>query len=351
MSVGSLLELQAKSAPSDAQRTGSPLPSYLEIALLEKGNSMNAEIGHVFVDGKGDTKDINLNFLRKIIPNDGALLITQIKDAKASNIPCSDFNAMGQLLRDADLSGYDAYHACASFKDSTSREARNAKSLKALFLDLDCGEDKAKRKQGYATKSDAGNALKVFCKSIGLPRPILVDSGGGIHAYWPFKTAVPAADWKIVAEGLKSLCETYGLFADRQVTADAARILRPVGSHNRKYSPHRLVKLIRDAECVDFEGIRAIINTAVTRLEAVNARRNTRTAHQSTTTASPISVAEQVNPNRYRLNEVEEALKHLNPECPRDEWYPVGMAIADAFGEPGRDLFLRWSRGDLEKRA
>jgi len=308
---------------------------------------MNAEIGHVFVDGKGDTKGINLNFLRKIIPNDGALLITQIKDGYASNISCSDFNAMGELLRHANLSGHDAYHACASFQDSTSRTARNAKSLKALFLDLDCSEEKAKCKKGYATKSDASNALKVFCKSIGLPRPILVDSGGGIHAYWPFKTAVPAADWKIVAEGLKSLCETYGLFADRQVTADAARILRPVGSHNRKYSPHRPVKLIGDAECVDFEGIRAIINKAVTRLEAINARRNTRTAHQSITTASPISVAEQVNPNGYLLSEVEEALKHLNPECPRDEWYPVGMAIADAFGELGRELFLRWSRGDL----
>jgi hypothetical protein len=26
----------------------------------------------------------------------------------------------------------------------------------------------------------------------------------------------------------------------------------------------------------------------------------------------------------------------------------VGMAIADAFGEDGRDLFDRWSRGDLQ---
>lgn len=312
---------------------------------------MNAEIGHVFVDGKDDNKGINLNFLRKIIPNDGALLITQIKDGYASNIPCSDFNAMGELLRDADLCGYDAYHACASFNDTTSRRAQNAKSLKALFLDLDCSEEKAICGKGYAKKPDAGNALKVFCKSIELPRPILIDSGGGIHAYWPFTKAVPAADWKIVAEGLKSLCDTHGLFADRQVTADAARILRPVGSHNRKYSPHRLVKLIRDAECVDFEDIEAIISRAAIRPEAVNARRNTRTAPQSTTTTSPITVAEQVNPNRYSLSEVEAALKHVNPECRRDEWYPVGMAIADAFGESGRELFLSWSRGDLAERT
>ena len=93
------------------------------------------------------------------------------------------------------------------------------------------------------------------------------------------------------------------------------------------------------------------ISRAAIRPEAVNARRNTRTALHSTTTTSPITVAEQVNPNRYSLSEVEAALKHVNPECRRDEWYPVGMAIADAFGESGRELFLSWSRGDLAERT
>ena len=144
---------------------------------------------------------INTDFLRQIISNDGVLLVTQIKDGCVSNIPCSDFKTMAEQLRRADISGFSAYHACATFKDGTSREARNAKSLKALFLDLDCGEDKARRRQGYATKVHALNALKAFCGSVGLPRPILVDSGGGIHAYWPFKAAIPAADWKNVAKG------------------------------------------------------------------------------------------------------------------------------------------------------
>ena len=286
---------------------------------------------------------INLNFLRKIIPDDGALLITQIKDGNASNIPCSDFDAMGERLRHSDLSGYEAYHACASFKDSTSREARNAKSLKALFLDLDCGEEKAERKQGYVTQRDALNALKAFCKSVGLPRPIIVDSGGGIHAYWPLKAAVPAADWKNVAEGLKVLCKSRGLLADRQVTADSARILRPVGSHNRKYGQPRRVVLLKDAECEDFARIKSIIDAATNRFGSASVRMNDR----DKSVEQPVSLAEQVNPNRYLLSEVEEALRRIDPECPRCEWLPVGMAIADAFGEIGRDLFLKWSRGDL----
>ena len=286
---------------------------------------------------------INLDFLRKIIPDDGDLMITQIKNGNASNIPCSDFDAMGELLRHSDLGGYGAYHACASFKDSTTRKAWNAKSLKALFLDLDCSKDKAKSKQGYATKLDALKALKAFNKSVGLPRPIIVDSGGGIHAYWPFEAAVPAADWKNVAEGLKALCKSYGLLADRQVTADAARILRPVGSHNRKYSPPRRVNLLKDAGCEEFARIKAIIDAATNRFGSASVHLSGPVNDVEQT----VSVAEQVNPKHYSLMEVEEALRHINPECTYSEWMPVGMSIADAFGENGRDLFLRWSRGDL----
>ena len=303
------------------------------------------------IEHERDLSDIDSNFLKKILPNNGVLQIAKLNSGRLRNIPVSGFHDMASELARLDRGKTNVYHACATFNNKNSREGQNAKSLKALFLDLDCSEDKAVSKQGYATKSDALKALKAFCEEITLPRPIIVDSGGGIHAYWPFKTAVPAADWKSVAEALKALCKSYGLLADRQVTADAARILRPVGSRNRKYSPHRRVKLLKDAECVDFESIKAIISGAVGRLEAVYTSRNSRAVHQAITTASPISVAEQVNPNRYLLRDVEEALKHLNPECPREEWYPVGMAIADAFGETGRDLFLRWSRGDLEEKA
>ena len=55
--------------------------------------------------------------------------------------------------------------------------------------------------------------------------------------------------------------------------------------------------MLKDAECVDFESIKAIISGAVGRLEAVYTSRNSRAVHQAITTASPISVAEQVNPS------------------------------------------------------
>lgn len=45
--------------------------------------------------------------------------------------------------------------------------------------------------------------------------------------------------------------------------------------------------------------------------------------------------------------EVERALAYLNPFVPRDEWIGTVFSIAHEFGEAGRGLAHRWSRGDF----
>jgi putative DNA primase/helicase len=42
---------------------------------------------------------------------------------------------------------------------------------------------------------------------------------------------------------------------------------------------------------------------------------------------------------------VREALSHISPDLPRDEWVRVAMAIRSEFGDGGYDLFEAWSRG------
>lgn len=59
-----------------------------------------------------------------------------------------------------------------------------------------------------------------------------------------------------------------------------------------------------------------------------------------------IPVRPAISPNAD-FAEVERALAYLNPFVPRDKWIGTVFAIAHEFGEAGRGLAHRWSRGVL----
>lgn len=118
--------------------------------------------------------------------------------------------------------GYDAYFALGSFIDpQEGRTSANAGQFRSFFIDIDCGEGKP-----YETQAVGMSALKAFITETQLPKPTIVNSGRGVHAYWTLDEAIPKDEWKRLAEGLKALCARHGLEADPAVTADAARILR-----------------------------------------------------------------------------------------------------------------------------
>ena len=47
------------------------------------------------------------------------------------------------------------------------------------------------------------------------------------------------------------------------------------------------------------------------------------------------------------LDSMKEALAYIDPDLAYDEWWKVIAALADAYGETGRDLARNWSSGDL----
>ncbi len=149
-----------------------------------------------------------------------------------------------------DARGYDVYFALAVLGEDDSRKVSNVKTLSSFFLDLDCGPSK-----DFPTQADALNELKEFCKATKLPKPFILDSGRGIHVYWFLTEPVARDDWVPVAEKLKRLCAEYEFAADPAVTADAARVLRPIGTHNHKTSPpSRVDPLLQVAPAeVDFD--------------------------------------------------------------------------------------------------
>lgn len=163
-------------------------------------------------------------------------------------------------------SGHPLYMAMGGYNKETSfigkvskngkeykgftRSAECTEAFKSIWVDLDVGVSKAESGEGYATQEIALDALHTFVSELNLPDPLIVNSGGGIHAYWTFIKDVDSEAWFKVAKVFDGIVRHYGLLADPACTTDRARILRPIGTINHKYN--KLVQLISDAPSVDF---------------------------------------------------------------------------------------------------
>lgn len=153
-----------------------------------------------------------------------------------------DIDARGSTVYMA-LGGFE-YQSIAAFK---GRTAENARWFRSLWFDIDVGETK-----DYKTCREAAEALVAFVNATHLPDPTIVHSGYGLHVYWPLDTDLPVDQWRNAALRLKYLAEQHGLRIDTTCTQDAARILRPVGTHNYKHNQTKEVRLIQSAGALPF---------------------------------------------------------------------------------------------------
>lgn len=184
-------------------------------------------------------------FLQAVLPDEGKLVIARLADGERNgkafkyfkHVVCEDQGQAKAAIAKLAGAKVDTYYALASYKqgfhkndkDKTVVRTRdNVHKLKALWLDIDF-------KGGLSGPTEVVAALREFCKATRMPAPsILVHSGNGIHVYWPLQTAISKDRWLPLAEGLKRLAIDRGLQADHAVTADAARVLRPIGTGNYK---------------------------------------------------------------------------------------------------------------------
>lgn len=179
------------------------------------------------------------NFLEKALSTNGYYCVFAAKSVENKRVQkfYTSISAVIDAVQNLDAQGFDAYFALATFEEENSRKVTNVKELRSLFLDLDCGPSK-----DYPDQNAAIAALRSFCAATKLPKPLLINSGRGVHAYWFLDEPISYNDWLPVAEKLKALCATHNLLADPAVTADAARVLRVPGTHNHKDNPPSLVR-------------------------------------------------------------------------------------------------------------
>lgn len=191
------------------------------------------------------------SFVRRVVGDEGEYCLFLLSRAQGKRVQ-KFYRTVDDLVAAAksyDGKGWDTYFSLATFNDDSSRYASNVKQMRSLFLDLDCGPDKVATEEGeqgrgYPDQRTALAELRKFCRGFGLPRPILVNSGYGVHAYWALEAPCTLAEWKPVAEALKAACAKRGLLADPSITADAARILRVPETHNHKHGAAARVAVV-----------------------------------------------------------------------------------------------------------
>ena len=131
-------------------------------------------------------------------------------------------------------------------KQKWYRRQEHATWFKALALDLDIGADKP-----YATQKEGWAAMVTALKAIGMPLPMVVSSGNGIHCYWPLTQPIRKEHWEKASTALRVALEENGVEIDTTKIHDPTMVLRPVGTHHKKQQPWKDVRCVADSPDYD----------------------------------------------------------------------------------------------------
>lgn len=198
-----------------------------------------------------------LDFLAAVLPSTGRYCTFALNGKR--NIFSTTLEELFDTTKQISDAGEEVWYGLATFDESGGRKAENAQWMRSFFMDLDCGTDvKTGDQRAFPTKKFAVQELNRFLEESGLiklGKPWLVDSGGGVHPYWPLREQVSIEQWKPVAEALKRSAAKFDFPIDTTVTADAARVLRLPGTHNNKKEP-RPVVVKQVGDIFDFDEIK-----------------------------------------------------------------------------------------------
>lgn len=213
-------------------------------------------------------------FLNAVLPDVGVYCFVGIANGVSHQLFPPSIDEMletGELVRDR----ADSYFACSTYDSEGERNDRgllrrtksNALLVKSFWVDLDVGEDKKGRK--YKNQTQAVQALVEFCEGLALPRPIIVNSGYGVHAYWVLKYAVEPTEWQPVADKLKAVLREKGIKFDPSRTGDIASIMRLPGTYNRKDADNPVDVSVmfgkyEAVECHEFAALLSVVDTPTT---------------------------------------------------------------------------------------
>jgi hypothetical protein len=197
-----------------------------------------------------------LNFLQRVLPSTGFYVTTVINPDGRRQGFFATVEELAKAIVALDQRGNNTYFAISAFIEKGSRKQENVRATKVIALDVDCGDNKP-----FPTWKEGLQALGKFVQQMGLPKPMVVHSGNGLHVYWVLAEELEPPRWKPLAEAMKAAAKDKGFEIDPAVPADSARVLRPVGTTNPKSGTK--VKLLIDAPPIPVEQMVASLSAYI----------------------------------------------------------------------------------------
>jgi hypothetical protein len=201
----------------------------------------------------------NFDLLTAVQPEQGWYAVVGIKGESRYQEIVETREEFDEWVEHFQRTKRNVFFGVAKFSGEPDEEGKRRRTkdavlaLKAFWLDIDCGPGKE-----YDSQGEALTALRDFCKNVGLPKPILVNSGRGLHVYWALEEEVSRAEWELVAKRLKEVCGTQGLRVDNSCV-EVARILRVPGTMNLKGDKPLPVEVIHAAKPTTIETLREVL--------------------------------------------------------------------------------------------
>lgn len=174
----------------------------------------------------------SLEFFNLVLPAGGYRCAFTVHETIRRHKKFETNAELADYLQEEDALGHTAYYACSSYRTSGPHRTRaEVFQVQDLWVDWDF--------KGFANEDAAHVALNTFIADYNLTSPLTVYTGGGLHVHWPLAHPLNLEEWQPYADALANAARSYPV--DAGVTSDAARVLRPPGTKNLKYSPPFLV--------------------------------------------------------------------------------------------------------------
>lgn len=219
-----------------------------------------------------------LNFLQRVLPSAGFYVTTVINPDGRRQGFFATVEELAKAVTGLDQRGNNTYFAISAFVEKGNRKQENVRATKVIALDVDCGDGKP-----YPTWREGLAATGRFIQQMGLPKPLIIHSGNGLHVYWVLTEELEPLRWKPLAEAMKAAAKDRGFEIDPAVPADSARVLRPVGTTNPKSGTQ--VRMLIDAQPAAVEQLAACLSAYMVAHPVSQSR---------STSSSPLAQALQV---------------------------------------------------------